>query len=250
MSADLGENEQTPRRGIYLLPNFFTTSALFAGFFAIISAMKGAFPAAAIAVYVAMVADSLDGRIARLTNTQTAFGAEYDSLSDLIAFGAAPALIAYCWSLRNLGKFGWLAAFFYTAATALRLARFNVQTTEKRYFYGLPCTSAAPFIVGMIWLQSIYHVNMNNSWVGIATATALVMMGLLMTSTIRYRSFKDLEVSGPSSFFPILLILLFFVGVTLDPPEVLFGIFTCYMLSGPLVWGWQLLTRKKPRSSR
>lgn len=229
------ETEQPARKSVYLLPNFFTTAALFFGFYAVISAIKGTFSSSIIAVYVAMIADSLDGRIARLTHTQSAFGAEYDSLSDLVAFGVAPAIIGYCWTLHFLGKFGWLVGFFYTASTALRLARFNIQETDKRYFLGLPCPSAAAFIVGMIWLQHIYHLN--NYWISSLVGVSMLLSGLLMMSSVRYRSFKDLEVKGPSSFFSILIIILSFVGIALDPPDVLFGLFTCYVLSGP-VFTW------------
>lgn len=238
------ENEQSTRKSIYLLPNIFTTAALFAGFYAIIFAMKESFVSAIIAVYVAMIADALDGRVARLTHTQSAFGAEYDSLSDLVAFGVAPALIAYSWTLHTLGKLGWLAAFFYTAATALRLARFNVQVTEKRHFLGLPCPSAAAFVVGMIWLQNIYRFN--TVWASYMVEVSVFLMGLFMISSIRYRSFKDLEMRGLSSLFPILIILLFFVGIAIDPPKVLFALFACYVFSGPIV---ALVTFRKKRST-
>src|SRR3989338_749637 len=157
--ANQSPNTTSPR-SIYLLPNLFTTAALFVGFYSIVAAMKGYFDIAAMAVFVAMIADGLDGRVARLTNTQTAFGAQYDSLSDMVAFGVAPALVVYSWSLSYLGKLGWLAAVLYTAATALRLARFNAQPHDydKRYFQGLPCPAAAGVIAGMVWLGSDNNV--------------------------------------------------------------------------------------------
>src|SRR3990167_9325362 len=156
---DVEHVEKPPQRGIYLLPNLLTTAALFAGFYSIVAAMKGYFETAAIAIFVGMIADGLDGRVARLTNTQTAFGAQYDSLSDMVAFGLAPALVIFSWSLFFLGKFGWLAAFLYTAATALRLARFNTQVSDKQYFQGLPSPSAAGIIASMIWVGSAFKVN-------------------------------------------------------------------------------------------
>src|SRR3990167_9999538 len=157
-NLDVEHVEKTPQRGIYLLPNLLTTAALFAVFYSIVAAMKGYFETAAIAIFIAMIADGLDGRVARLTNTQTPFGGEYDSLSDMVAFGIATALVIYSWSLFYLGKFGWLAAFLYTAATALRLARFNTQISDKRYFQGLPCPSAAGIIASMIWIGSGYDI--------------------------------------------------------------------------------------------
>src|SRR5580698_8220938 len=160
MTKDNNLLGKTQSRGIYLLPNLFTTAALFAGFYAVMAAMKGYFDSAAIAIFVAMILDSLDGRVARMTNTQTAFGAQYDSLSDMVAFGVAPALIVYSWSLFSLGKLGWLIAFLYTAGTALRLARFNTQShdTDKRYFQGLPSPAAAGVIAGLVWLGNTYEL--------------------------------------------------------------------------------------------
>jgi len=230
------EVDQSRSKGIYLLPNFFTTSGLFAGFYAIVAAMKGYFDLAAVATFIAMLADSLDGRVARLTNTQSAFGAEYDSLSDMIAFGVAPALLAYSWALYSLGKLGWLAAFFYTAATGLRLARFNVKGCElddKRYFQGLPCPAAAGFLTGLIWVLNIYHVQ--GGMVTIIVGLVTVFAGILMVSNLRYRSFKDIDLKGKVPFITILILLVFFVGIALDPPEVLFGIFCLYALSAPVV---------------
>ena len=151
--------ERKIQRGIYLLPNLLTTSALFAGFYAIVAAMKGQFDSAAVAIFVAMIADGLDGRVARLMKAQSAFGAQYDSLADMVSFGVAPALVLFSWSLFNLGKFGWIAAFLFVSATALRLARFNTQVVDKRYFQGLPSPSAAGIIASTIWVGYSYNIN-------------------------------------------------------------------------------------------
>lgn len=223
------------RRGIYLLPNLFTTAALFAGFYAIVAAMADRFEAAAVAIFVAMVLDGIDGRIARLTNTQSAFGAEYDSLADMVSFGIAPALVVYQWALLGMGKLGWLAAFFYAAATALRLARFNtqVQTADKRYFQGLPCPLAAAVVAGLVWF-SADHAIAGASMMPAALAIT-VITGMLMVSNIRYHSFKELDLKGRVPFITILVVVLVFVLVSSDPPFVLFALSTLYMLSGPVV---------------
>lgn len=232
-------------RGIYLLPNLFTTAALFAGFYSIVAAMKGHFDIAAIAVFIAMIADTLDGRIARMTNTQTAFGAEYDSLSDMVAFGVAPALIVYSWSLSHLGKLGWLAAFLYTAGTALRLARFNTQShdTDKRYFQGLPCPPAAGVVAGSVWLGYTYDVQ--GVLIAIPVGLLTVIMGALMVSTIRYHSFKQLDLRGKVPFFVLLIPILIIAAIAIDPPEMLFSILFCYAASGPLLTLWQLRKMRK-----
>ena len=236
-------------RGIYLLPNLFTTAALFAGFYSVVAAMKGIFDVAAIAIFVAMVADTLDGRVARLTNTQTAFGAEYDSLSDMLAFGVAPSLLVYSWSLSNLGKLGWLAAFLYTAATALRLARFNTQLADqdKRYFQGLPCPAAAGVIASMVWLDFTYDIDAQ--FIAIPVALMTVLVGALMVSTIRYNSFKKVDLKGRVPFWSVLVVVLVLAGVAIDPPQVLFGVFFLYAFSGPVLTLWQLrkirLVKKK-----
>jgi CDP-diacylglycerol--serine O-phosphatidyltransferase len=223
------------RRGIYLLPNLFTTAGLFAGFYAIIAATKGRFEPAAIAVFVAMIMDSLDGRIARLTNTQSDFGKEYDSLSDMIAFGLAPALVMYEWMLSGLGKLGWLAAFIYAAGAALRLARFNIQhaVVNKRYFQGLASPAAAGVLGGMVWVGNDYGLR-DNRLVGVLMVLLTVAVALLMVSTIRYRSFKDLDLRGRVPFVAVLLLVLIFAFVSIDPPQVLFALFFGYALSGPI----------------
>jgi len=232
--------EQRRRRGIYLLPNLFTTAGLFAGFYGIVAAMEGLFDVAAIAIFVAMIMDAIDGRVARLTNTQSAFGAEYDSLSDLVAFGIAPALVVYSWSLENLGKLGWLAAFIYAAAGALRLARFNTQVgiMDKRYFQGLPTPASAGVIASMVWLGVEYAIP--GASIVLLVATLTILVAALMVSNVRYHSFKQVDLKGRVPFVGILLVVLIFVGISLDPPKVLFLVFFCYALSGPIVTLWSL----------
>lgn len=224
----------TPR-GIYLLPNLFTTAGLFCGFYGVVAATSGRFQAAAVAIFVAMLMDGLDGRVARLTNTQSDFGKEYDSLTDMVCFGLAPALIIYVWALQPLGKIGWLAAFFYAAATALRLARFNTQSSPlgKRYFQGLASPAAAALLSGMIWLADDAGLNGGDlSWAAWALTIAA---GMLMVSNVHYRSFKDVDLRGRVPFVRALLIVGVFVLISIDPPQVLFAVFLGYALSGPLI---------------
>jgi CDP-diacylglycerol--serine O-phosphatidyltransferase len=221
-------------RGIYLLPNLLTTASLFSGFYAVIAAMNQQFEAAAVAIFIAMIWDGLDGRVARLMNAQSPFGGQYDSLSDMISFGIAPALVAYQWTLSALGKLGWLAAFVYAAATALRLARFNLQEnmSDKRYFQGLCCPAAAATLAGIIWSGQSYQINPRYCLVPVALVT--VLLGLLMVSNFRYRSFKDLTWRHHVSFLTVLLVVLLFVVVSLSPPLVLFLGFSGYAISGPI----------------
>jgi len=235
------------RRGIYLLPNLFTTAALFGGFYAIVAAMNGRFEAASVAIFVAMVLDGADGRIARMTNTQSAFGAEYDSLSDVISFGLAPALVVYQWSLQDLGKLGWLIAFFYAAATALRLARFNTQlgTADKRYFQGLPCPSAAAVVAGLVWVATDNGITGQD--VMPAAVAVTVLTGILMVSNVRFYSFKELDLRGRVPFVKILVVLLLFLLVSSDPALVLFTGFLLYAASGLL---FTLLTLRRRRLER
>jgi len=235
------------RRGIYLLPNLFTTACLFAGFYAIVSAMSDKFEAAAVAVFIAMIMDGLDGRVARLTNTQSDFGAEYDSLADMVSFGLAPSLVAYEWALFSMGKLGWLAAFIYTAGAALRLARFNTQvaTANKRYFQGLASPAAAAIVAGMVWVGASYG-HIGSDW-RVPAFILTLMAGLLMVSNIRYRSFKDLDLKGRVRFVTVLLVVMIFVFISLDPPQVLFAIFLLYALSGPVN---TLITLRKRRAAR
>ena len=235
-------------RGIYLLPNLFTTAALFAGFYAIVSAMNGRFEAAAVAIFVAMFMDGLDGRVARLTHTQSAFGVQYDSLSDMIAFGLAPALVMYIWSLASIGKLGWLAAFVYTAGAALRLARFNTQvaTVDKSHFQGLPSPPAAALLAGLVWVC-------NDNGISGEDITALVFLltviaGVLMVSNMRFKSFKDFDLKGKVPFVAILIVVLIFVFISVDPPIVLFSMASIYALSGPIVTVIYLRKRRAKRA--
>lgn len=234
------------RRGIYLLPNLLTTSALFSGFYAIVAAMHGEFANAAAAIFVAMVFDGLDGRVARLTNTQSAFGEQYDSLADMVSFGVAPALVAFSWILGDLGKTGWVAAFVYVAGAALRLARFNVQigAVDKRWFIGLPSPAAAALIAGMVWTLNDFDLNaLAFKMLAVLTVAGA---GLLMVSGIRYYSFKDLDLKGRVPFVMLLAIVLAFVIVSLSPATVLLLFFFGYALSGParLVWRWRQNQKK------
>jgi len=224
------------RRGIYLLPNLLTTGAMFAGFYAVIAGMDGDFRNACVAIIVAMVLDTLDGRVARLTNTQSAFGAEYDSLSDLVAFGMAPALLCFSWALSSLGKAGWTVCFIYVACAALRLARFNVQlgTTDKRFFVGLASPSAAGLVVFMVWALFENQVEVTGL---IALLAALVTFtaAALMVVNIRYYSFKDLDMRNRVPFIVMILVVLFFVVVSWDPPIMLFTMAIMYAGSGPVM---------------
>lgn len=242
------------RRGIYLLPNLLTTGALFAGFYAIVASMNGQFGLAALAVFIAMVLDGLDGRVARLTNTQSAFGAEYDSLSDMVSFGLAPSLVVYQWSLASLAewgwfwaKLGWLAAFFYTAAAALRLARFNVKvgTADKRFFQGLPSPAAAAVMVGMAWVWHGLEVpgpNLNLLALFVTLAT-----GALMVSNFTYFSFKDMDARQRVSFVVILAVVVVLMLVAIDPPKVLLTTFFLYAFSGPGLAVWRRYRRQRRR---
>lgn len=241
--------DRRQRRGIYLLPNLFTTGTLFAGFYAMIASTQGLYATACVAIFAAMVTDMLDGRIARLTNTQSDFGIQYDSLADLVAFGLAAALTAYMYSLQSLGdlsfvagKIGWLAAFFYTACAALRLARFNIQRggpSESKVFFGLPSPAAAGLIVGFVWTGTDFGFDGHTLVVPVLLLT--IAAGSLMVSNIRFHSFKDLNISGRVPFTYILILVLGFVLISVDPPRVLFLGFLAYALSGPglALWRWR-----------
>jgi CDP-diacylglycerol--serine O-phosphatidyltransferase len=241
----LAEGAVKPRpRGIYLLPNAFTTAALFCGFYAIVMAMNQRFEHSAWAIFIAMVLDGLDGRIARLTNTQSEFGAQYDSLSDMVSFGAAPALVVYEWSLRGLGKLGWIAAFVYCAGAALRLARFNtnIEVVDKRFFQGLPSPSAAALVAGFILLMVDQEVSgIELRWVSWGIA---VFAGLTMVTNVPFYSFKDVNFRKSVPFIAVFLIALMFALVSIDPPKVLFPIFIAYGLSGYVVSAWRLAKGK------
>ncbi len=243
--VDPAQPEKVTQRGIYLLPNLLTTAALFAGFYSIVAAMRGHFETAAIAIFVAMIADGLDGRVARLTNTQTPFGAQYDSLSDMVAFGIAPALVIYSWSLFNIGKLGWLVAFLYAAATALRLARFNTQVSDKQYFQGLPCPSAAGALASIVWLISVYDIL--GKTVAIPVAAMTIIVATLMVSTIRYSSFKSVDFKGRVPFVTVVVAVFIIAAIALEPPEMLFALFILYIMSGPILTLWQVRKRRKQR---
>ncbi|MFT5313916.1 MAG: CDP-diacylglycerol--serine O-phosphatidyltransferase [Paraglaciecola sp.] len=225
---------ESKRRGIYLLPNLLTTAGLFSGFYAIVSSMNGRFEAAAIAIFVAMIFDGLDGRVARMTNTQSEFGAEYDSMADMVSFGVAPALVAYNWGLTDLGKIGWLAAFVYVAGGALRLARFNTQIgiADNRYFQGLASPAAAALVAGLVWVGVEYDIDGNDYSVIVAIVTSLA--GMLMVSNFKYNSFKELNLHGKVPFVALLLVMLVFVVVATEPALVLFLVFALYALAGPI----------------
>lgn len=245
MSEIKNSTERNKQRGIYLLPNIFTTAALFAGFYAIVAAMKGRFETAAIAIFVAMVADGLDGRVARLTNTSTPFGAQYDSLSDLAAFGIAPALVLYSWSLASLGKLGWLAAFIYTAATALRLARFNTQVSDKQYFQGLPCPSAAGVVASIVWMGSNFELS--GTVVAVPLAFVAITLGVLMVSSLRYSSFKSVDFRGKVPFMTVVFMVFVIACIALEPAYILFALFFFYICSGPVWTLWQIRRMRKLR---
>ena len=232
------------RRGIYLLPNAFTTAALFCGFYAIVMAMNLKFDHAAIAIFAAMVLDGIDGRVARLTNTQSEFGAQYDSLSDMVSFGVAPALVVYAWSLRGLGKLGWLAAFVYCAGAALRLARFNtnIEVVDKRYFQGLPSPAAAALVAGFIYLMDdLRFSGADLSW---PSWVITLFAGLTMVTNVPFYSFKQVNFRKSVPFIAVFLIVLAFVAVSSDPPKVLFILFVVYGLSGYGVFFWRLFKGK------
>ncbi|VAW46139.1 CDP-diacylglycerol--serine O-phosphatidyltransferase [hydrothermal vent metagenome] len=234
-------------KGIYLLPNLMTTVALFAGFYAVIAGIQGHFEVGAIAILVAMVLDGLDGRIARMTNSCSAFGAEYDSLSDMISFGLAPALLMFQWILHDFGKLGWLIAFIYTVAAALRLARFNTQVgvADKRYFQGLPSPAAAGVLAALIWM--VESNQLENQALPVTTLILTLVVGLMMVSNIRFSSFKEFNLKGKVPFMTLLIIVLILVVITLEPPTLLFLIFLTYTLSGPVM---TLVTLKKTRALR
>jgi CDP-diacylglycerol---serine O-phosphatidyltransferase len=242
-----GEPPVARGRGIYLLPNAFTTANLFCGFFAVVMAMNLKFDLAAIAIFIAMMLDSVDGRVARLTNTQSEFGEQYDSLSDMLSFGAAPALVIYEWSLRGLGKLGWLAAFVYCAGAALRLARFNtnIGVVDKRYFQGLPSPAAAALVAGFVWLMD--DLGIAGTKLGWYSWGITLYAGLTMVSNVPFYSFKDINFRKPVPFISALLIVLGFVAVSGDPPKVLFGLFVLYGLSGYGLYAWRLY-RGQPAS--
>jgi len=238
------------RKGIYILPNLFTLAALFGGFYSVVMAMNARFDLAALGVFAAMVLDSLDGRVARMTNTQSAFGEQMDSLSDMVSFGAAPGLIAYEWALKGLGRWGWIAAFVYCACAALRLARFNVNTgvVDKRWFQGLPSPAAAALVAGFIWLVTewgkrggeVLYLSWNQiTWI---TFAFTLYAGLSMVTNAPFYSFKDIQMKKSVPFAVIVLIALGIAVINIYPPVVLFAVFCvffAYGLSGYVVYAWR-----------
>jgi CDP-diacylglycerol--serine O-phosphatidyltransferase len=241
---------QKPRlrsKGIYLLPNAFTTAALFCGFFAIVNAMNHQFEVAAIAIFASLVLDGMDGRVARMTNTQSAFGEQYDSLADMVSFGVAPALVAYEWALKDLGKWGWLAAFTYCAGAALRLARFNVNTgvVDKKFFQGLPSPAAGSLMAGFIWLADDNKIPVRDTAIPWITFFIAVYAGLTMVSNARFYSGKALDVRYRVPFGVMVLLILTFVLISSNPPLTLFGLFVVYSISGYIVWAWERLSGKR-----
>jgi len=240
----LGMQPIRRRRGIFLLPNAFTTAALFCGFYAIVMAMNEKFDQAAISIFAAMVLDAIDGRVARLTNTQSEFGAQYDSLSDMVSFGVAPALVIYEWSLRGMGKLGMLTAFVYCAGAALRLARFNtnIAVVDKRFFQGLPSPAAAAMVAGLVWLMDdLRYAGADLRWLAWSVT---LYAGLTMVTNVPFYSFKDVNFRKSVPFIVIFLIALAFAAVSSDPPKWLFGVFVAYGLSGYGVYFWRLLKGK------
>ena len=233
------------RRGIYLLPNLFTTAALFAGFYSIVQAMNQRFEDAAIAIFVAMVLDGLDGRVARLTKTQSAFGAEYDSLSDMVSFGAAPALVMYEWALRPMDKLGWVAAFVYVAGAALRLARFNtnIDVVDKRFFQGLPSPAAAALVAGFIWVAHAFNLTtVAERWIGLVIT---LYAGLSMVSNVPFYSGKSINLRRSIPFVVVLLLVLAFALLSIHPPLILFLCSVFYGTSGYVYWLWRWTRRRR-----
>lgn len=224
-----------PRKGIYVLPSLVTTASLFVGFYAIVQASNGLFTVAAAAIFVSMILDGLDGRIARWTNTTSYFGKEYDSLVDVISFGLTPALVMFEWTLSEYGKPGWLTAFLYVACTALRLARFNsVEVKDKGYFQGLPCPAAAALVAGWIWVIEAYQ--MRGPVTDVISIVFTVSAALAMVSNVPYKSFKDFNAKNRIPYFALVLVLIPFLLISVDPPIVLFGMFLLYLCSGPFIW--------------
>lgn len=251
------EVSRAPRKGIYLLPNLITTGALFAGFLAVVAAMDGNFVTAAVAIYVAMVLDGLDGRVARMTSTESEFGKQYDSLADMVSFGLAPSLVFYVWGAKELeelgwlwGKLGWLVAFFYAVAAALRLARYNsrLPTSDKRYFEGLPSPSAAALVAGVVWLATV--VEASGVFAMVAGLSLTAMAGALMVSRLAYYSGKDFNLGERIPFGYVLLIPAVFILISLNPPTVLFLLFFGYAVSAPAVAAVRLLRRRRRRRAR
>ena len=233
------DGKEVKRKGIFLLPNLLTTAALFSGFFSIVSAINGNFVYAGMAIFAAQMLDGLDGRVARLTNSQSLFGAQYDSLSDVISFGLAPALIVFLWGLNSVGQAGWIISFFYVAAAALRLARFNTYIgSEDSFFKGLPSPIAGAMVVYFVWAMSSYGIQGEEVGRTLAVFTALLTatVSLLMVVNIPYYSFKEIDMKKRVPFLSMLLVIFIFALIAIDPPIVLASCALAYILSGPLIW--------------
>ena len=255
------DSDSTPgrpqRRGIYLLPNLLTTGCLFSGFYAIVAAIDGNFERAGEAVFIAMIFDGLDGRVARLTSTETAFGKEYDSLADMVAFGVAPAIVSYQWGVARIAeygklwyRFGWLAAFFYAAACALRLAKFNSRVQDKRYFEGLPCPSAAAIVAAFLWGSSEWEWR-EPGLPGLILAFAITAAaGALMVSRFSYSSFKGFDLTRPVRFLSMVVVVAGFIFIAQDPPLVLLAVFGGYAAWSPIVWLWRRVRRARRGDDR
>jgi CDP-diacylglycerol--serine O-phosphatidyltransferase len=237
-------------RGIYFFPNLLTIVSLFASFYAIVTSMHARYISASIAIFIAMLMDVLDGRLARLTNTTTEFGAQLDSLCDMVSFGLTPALVLYTWSLHVFGKGGWLVAFLYAVCTALRLARFNTQLgiANKRYFQGLATPAAAGFVAGMVWLCTKYSIAGND--IAFPVLIMTLILALLKVSRIRYRSFKDLDLRGRVSFLYVIAMALLIILISFNAPLMLFSIFLVYTASGPLMTILGVQKRRKNKRTR
>ena len=234
-------DENRRRRSIYLLPNAFTTANLFAGFYAVVQAINGRFEIAAIAIFVAMIFDGMDGRVARLTNTQSAFGEQYDSLSDMTSFGIAPALVMYQWVLQDLGRWGWLAAFIYVVGAALRLARFNtnIAVVDKRFFQGLPSPAAAALLAGFIWVAIDNRLQLGTATIAWCAFVITVYAGIAMVTNTPFYSGKSFALGHSVPFWVMLVLVAAFVFVSSDPPLMLFGLFVIYGLSGWVIMAWR-----------
>ena len=240
------DGKKVTRRGIYLLPNLLTTASLFSGFFSIVSAINGNFIAAGMALFAAQMLDGLDGRVARLTNSQSLFGAQYDSLCDVISFGLAPAIIVFLWGLDSLGQTGWVFSFFYVAAAALRLARFNTYIgSEDSYFKGLPSPVASGMVVYYVWAMSSYGIQGGEvgNFLAIFTAILTGCVSLLMVVNVPYYSFKEIELKKRVPFFSMLFVVFIFAFISIDPPIVLVTCAFVYVLSGPVIWAVKALRK-------
>lgn len=244
------DGKKISRKGIYLLPNLLTLGALFAGFYAIIAGMNGNFNAAGWAILVAAVMDGLDGRVARMTNTQSAFGAQFDSLADMVSFGVAPALIVFSWVLSTLGNAGWAASFIFMSCAALRLARFNVQlgTVDKRFFVGLQSPVAAGLVTFVVWVAYRYEIE-PGYWVAVSTAVLTAVTGLLMVSNYRYYSFKEIHFKGTVPYVVFVLAVVLLVVIAQRPHEVLLTMCVVYAASGPVIGLYKTLRLRRRRTT-